>query len=275
MSRGQKKFSPAREVSSRTLSRSGVRRSMGLLAVESALEVVINGRPHSLLMYTPGAEKELVAGYLHTEGLIDAPGEITGLEFEKGPGFLEMEGQKVQVALPGLPPELPLPDRPVLSLSGCGLCGKEALDRAGRGLFRVRSKQAFSWSVLPGLLKDLPRRQPLYRQTRGVHAAAMYQADGTFLCCYEDVGRHNALDKVIGRGLLAGWSFDDKLVVLSGRASLEMVLKTVRAGMPLCLCFSSPSVLAVEAAKAFNLTLAGRQEDRSLAAYTHTRRLKE
>lgn len=275
MRHDQKQSSSVREVSYRALSRSGVQRSTGLLAVESALEVVINGRPHSLLMYTPGAEKELVAGYLHTEGLIDAPEEITGLEFEKGPGFLEMEGRKVQVTLPGLPPELPLPERPALSLSGCGLCGKEALDQLGRGLFRVRSKQAFFWPVLSGLLEDLLRHQPLYRQTRGVHAAAMYQADGTFLCCYEDVGRHNALDKVIGRGLLAGWSFDDKLIVLSGRASLEMVLKTVRAGMPLCLCFSSPSVLAVEAAKAFNLTLVGRQEDRSLAAYTHTRRLKE
>ncbi|MEW5724335.1 MAG: formate dehydrogenase accessory sulfurtransferase FdhD [Thermodesulfobacteriota bacterium] len=245
----------------------------GPLALETALEVVVNGRSHSLLMQTPGREKELVTGYLYTEGLIETPAEIGEMRFAPGPEFLGAEGLRVEVTLPGLNDAAGLPARPAVALASCGLCGKEALDQLGRGLNRVRSRQRFAWSVLFGLLPDLRRHQPLYEKTRGVHAVALYRADGTFFCCFEDVGRHNALDKVIGHGLLSGWSFEDKLMVLSGRASLEMVLKTARSQAPLLLCFSSPTALAVDAAKALNLTLVGRQEERTLAGFTHTRRL--
>jgi FdhD protein len=127
--------------------------------------------------------------------------------------------------------------------------------------------------MLNSLLPDLRQRQPLYQATRGVHALAMYRPDGEFLVCYEDVGRHNALDKTIGRALLEGWDLGDKMVLLSGRASLEMVLKTARAGIPLLVCFSAPTALAAEAAKALNLTLVARREDKYLAAYTHARRI--
>ena len=211
----------------------------GSLAVETALEVVVNGRSHSVLMQTPGAETELVTGYLYTEGLIDSPKDLDGLEFLPGPSFLGIEGLQVRAHIPGLEGQA-LPDRPALSLSSCGLCGKEALDKLGRGLSRVRSKQVFSWHTLERLLDDLSNHQPLYAETRGVHAVALYAADGTFRVCYEDVGRHNALDKVVGRTLIDGGGFSDKVLVLSGRASLEMALKAARAGVPLLLCFSSP-----------------------------------
>ena len=245
------------------------------MAMEAALEVVVNGRSHSLLMQTPGREEDLVVGYLFTEGLIDSPEEIAGIRFVEGDSFLGVSGLRAEVSLPTLSLEAGLPERPALSLASCGLCGKEALDQIGRGLARVRSRQTFKWTVVAGLPEDLRRHQPLYELTRGVHAVALYRPEGTLMCCFEDVGRHNALDKVIGRSLLEGWPLTDKLAVLSGRASLEMVLKTVRAGLPLLLCFSSPTVLAVEAARTLNLTLVARQEDDSLAAYTHARRLKE
>ncbi|MFH1090779.1 MAG: formate dehydrogenase accessory sulfurtransferase FdhD [Pseudomonadota bacterium] len=269
------KAQPEHAVRFKTFEEGSVRFENGWLALESALEVVVNGRAHSLLMQTPGAEKNLVVGYLYTEGLIDSPGEIGRLDFVTEEGILGLEGCRVEVDLPGLSVESGLPERPALSFASCGLCGKEALDRLGRGLTWVRSKHEFSWPVLYGLLPDLRRHQPLYERTRGVHAAALYEADGSFLCCYEDVGRHNALDKVIGQALLEGWSFQDKIVLLSGRASLEMILKMARAGLPLLLCFSRPTALAVEASKALNLTLVGRLEERRLACYTHYRRLKE
>lgn len=243
------------------------------LAVEAALEVVVNGISHSLLMQTPGWERELVVGYLFTEGLIDRPDEVMEFRLLDGPSFLEISGLRAEVTLPRLAVENGLPPRPALSLSSCGLCGKEDLEKLGRGLGRVKSRQQVDWRILEGLIEDLTHHQPLYEQTRGVHAVALYGADGRFACCYEDVGRHNALDKSIGRALLEGWPLDDKVAVLSGRASLEMVLKASRAGLPVLLCFSSPTVLAVEAAKVLNLTLVGRQKDKYLTAFTHGRRL--
>ena len=243
------------------------------LVIESALEVMINGRSHSLLMRLPGHDAELVVGYLFTEGLIENHSDIAGFSFSAGTEVLGAQGTRVLVELPWLGEVFEFPDRPALSLSSCGLCGKEALEGLDRGLSRVKSRQRFTWDFVFSLLEDLRNHQPLYKKTRGVHAVAMYRADGEFFCCYEDVGRHNALDKVIGRALMEGWSFDDKIIVLSGRASLEMVVKTARAGFPVLLCFSSPTFLAVEAAKGLNLTLVSRRNNKYLAAYTHTRRL--
>jgi len=244
------------------------------LAEETALEIVVNNRSLSLLMETPGQERELTVGYLFTEGLIDDPSEISSLTVEKGEGLLGIDGLRSVVDLPGLENQTALPERLSLSLSSCGLCGKESLDQIGRGVSRVTSRQHFTWDVLVRMLTDLRRRQPLYEETHGVHAAAVYGAGGEFYCCFEDVGRHNALDKVIGHCLLKDIRLDDKLVVLSGRASLEMILKTARAGIPLFLCFSNPTVLAVEAAKSLNITLVARENRQSLAAYTHTRRIE-
>jgi FdhD protein len=266
---------PALEVKFAGFGESGVETRRTSLAVETALEVVVNGVSHSLLMQTPGAERELVVGYLYTEGLIETAGEIGGLRFMDGPEFLGLSGTRVEADLPGLDAGARLPDRPTVSMASCGLCGKEDLEKLGRGLDRVKSRHRFAWPVLAGLINDLRRHQPLYETTHGVHAVALYTDEGDLLCCYEDVGRHNALDKVIGRGLEEGWSFEDKIVVLSGRASLEMIMKTARAKAPLLLCFSSPTALAVEAAKVLNLTLVGRRKDRSLAAFTHNRRLIE
>ncbi|MFH1138364.1 MAG: formate dehydrogenase accessory sulfurtransferase FdhD [Pseudomonadota bacterium] len=264
---------PSREVRCRLYDGASHNPALANLAVETALEIVVNDRPHSMLMQTPGFERELVLGFLFTEGLIEKAADVAGLELESRESFLESEGIRAHVRLPGLDVSQGLPPRPALSLSSCGLCGKESLDKLGRGTTTVKSKQKFAWNGLAALMGDLRGHQPLYEVTRGVHAVALHAADGSFFCCYEDVGRHNALDKVIGRSLIEKWTFGDKLVILSGRASLEMVLKTARAGIPLLLCFSNPTVSAVEAAKALNLTLVGRRGEDRLTCYTHFRRL--
>jgi len=262
-----------KEIGCRYFIDSSVKESTCPLALESVLEIFVNGKAYSLLMHSPGWEKELAVGFLFTEGLIEAVEEIEAIKFGPGPALLGLEGIRAETILSSLDPDSPLPDRPVVSLSSSGLSSREVLEKRGRGTKPIKSRQPFSWSTLAGLLKDLPKHQPLYHLTHGVHAAALYRADGTFLCCFEDVGRHNALDKLIGHALLQAWPLDDKLVVLSGRASLEMILKTVRAGLPLCLCFSSPTVLAVQAAELFDLTLVGRHQEEFLAAYTYPGRL--
>ena len=243
------------------------------LALETALEIVVNGRSYGLLMQTPGAERELVAGYLCTEALIETMRDAAAVDFEAGPEVLGMPGIRARVLLPGLDTSVGLPERPSISLVSSGLGSADKLrDLCGR-LSRVRGVATFAWDTILALIPDLRRHQPLYERTKGVHAVALYGARGEFMCCYEDVGRHNALDKVIGRCLLEEWPFDDKLVVLSGRASLEMVMKTARAGFPLLVCFSSPTVLAVQAADWLNLTLVARRKDESLAGFTHVHRL--
>ena len=243
------------------------------LAVEAPLELSVNHIPHSILMRSPGADLDLVTGFLYTEGLIQSAAEIGALDFTSDPDALGLGGVRAQASLPSLDTRTGLPDRPIMALSSCGLCGKESLGLLKRGLSHIRSKQRFSWKILSALVPDLRRHQPLYEMTRGVHAVALYSSDGDFLECCEDVGRHNAMDKVIGRCLRQELGFADKLVVLSGRASLEIILKVARAGLPLLLCLSSPTVLAVESAKALNLTLVARRDDQTLAAFTHYRRL--
>jgi len=268
------KYHASRPMRLESLSQGEVRLSERRLAEEVALEIVVNGQPYTLLMQTPGAERELTVGYLYTEGLIDGPSEVVSLSLGPGSGLLGLEGLRVEARVPKLGDGGTLPERLSLSLSSCGLCGKESLDQVGRGVVRVRGRQRFSWEVLPRLVENLHLWQPLYEETHGVHAAAIYEADGTFVCCFEDVGRHNALDKAIGHCLMEGVDLTDKAVVLSGRASLEMILKAVRGGIPLVLCFSNPTVLAVEAAKSLNLTLVSRGPSNTLSAYTHTRRLE-
>ncbi|MEW6263824.1 MAG: formate dehydrogenase accessory sulfurtransferase FdhD [Thermodesulfobacteriota bacterium] len=262
------------EVSFQRYQTGSLKRTAALLAQETALEIVINGRSHSLLMQTPGRERELAVGYLFTEGLIEHPSQIGDLTIIDGGAFFNAKGRRVHIRLPHLESLADLPPRTALSLSSCGLCGKQDLEKVGRGLSRIKSRQLFAWTTLMAMVEDLGRHQRLYDLTKGVHAVALYQADGAYLCCFEDVGRHNALDKAIGWALEQGLTFKDKLALLSGRASLEMIIKTVRAGLPLLLCLSSPTVLAVEAAKSLNLTLIGLRKDGSLGGFSHTRRLK-
>jgi FdhD protein len=245
----------------------------GSLAVEAPLEILVNDRRYTTLMQTPGCEKSLVPGFLYTDGLIDTITDVSSLAFEPGPSVMGINGMKAFVHIPGQALRREFPQRPAVALTSSGAMDTKELQRLARELTRIDSTQVFRWETLPPLLEDLEQHQQLYALTRGTHAVALYDARGTFLHCFEDVGRHNALDKIIGHCLLQGIPFHDKLVVLSGRASLEMVLKTARAGLPLLLCFSSPTVMAVQAAHELNLTLVGRQEDHSLAGLTHTERL--
>jgi FdhD protein len=241
----------------------------GFLALESSLEIEIDGSPYCLTMQTPGAETELVTGLLLSEAIIDRPDQAAEIVVSDAPGYMGLPGFRAQVTLTGRRRPASTPS---VAWTGSGMVRPQARTIDPQWS-RIDSDHRFAWTVVDQLLRDLKRHQLLYRTTRGTHAAAMYEADGRLAYCFEDVGRHNALDKVIGRAAIDRLSFADKVLVLSGRASMEMILKVARAGAPLFLCFSNPTVLAVEAARRLNLTLVGRQQDRYPAAFTHHRRL--
>jgi FdhD protein len=215
------------------------------LAVEEPLEIQVDGDPLVVTMRTPGHDEELAAGFLFGEGLIEGPPRL-GL-----PGDLAVNTIVCEGPLSAAPRS-----RPFYASSSCGVCGMGALED-------VRASAAV---LAPGpvvarsLLASLPDRltQPLFARTGGLHAAGLFDASGTLQVVREDVGRHNALDKVIGRALLDGrLPLTRTLACVSGRLSFELVQKAVRAGIPVLVGVGAPSSLAVEVARDRGLTLAG------------------
>jgi FdhD protein len=244
------------------------------LLVEAPLEIIINNDRHILIMFTPEMTKELVTGFIFTEGLIRSLKEIEGCMIssdQKEDGTQVIEARVTLSAAKHDPLSNKLTKR--ISYSSCGICGKENYYELSRGLGRVKSRHRFSMDLLKGLPRRLKKLQPLYNSTGGAHAAMLFDAIGNIIFHCEDMGRHNALDKVIGYTLLNGIPVEDKILVSSGRASLEMILKTARVGFPVFVANSRPTSRAVEAAKFYNITLIDMARD-SNHIYTHVRRIE-
>ncbi len=242
------------------------------LIVETPLEIIINGQSHTLLMFTPEMTRELVIGFVFTDGLITRIDQIQECVISRNSNGNQGELIEARVMISSdRARHLPKATARV-SYSSCGICGKENFSNVEAGLKRVKSSHRFSMDVLKNLPLKLKGLQPLYKRTGGAHAAALFTANGDPIFCCEDMGRHNALDKVIGAALLSGTAPEDKVVVSSGRASLEMILKTARAGYPLFAAISRPTSRAVEAAKFYNITLIDLARDTN-HIYTHARRI--
>ncbi len=243
------------------------------VAVEEPLEVRVEtptgAFPLAVTMRTPGADLELAAGFLHSEGLVSSREQIVTLRHcVQVPR--ELRDNTVTVRLTQAPTvaAAALARRFTVS-SACGVCGLESLDAlAARGVQPV-----LPTAVRPDLLLPLPGRlreaQALFETTGGLHASGLFDPDGTLLCAREDVGRHNAFDKVVGWALLA-----DRLplaghtVVVSGRTSYELVQKAVAAGVGVLAGVSAPSSLAVQLAERFGLALVGFLRERRFVVYT-------
>jgi FdhD protein len=242
------------------------------LILEAPIEIIINQDRHILIMITPQRVRELVFGFVFTEGLIDSVSEIEECDISV---VGKDDGEQITEAKIKISPGRVYP-RPIkgkrFSFSSCGICGKENYYELKNGVTRVKSRHRFSMEVLKGFNKGIQKFQPLYQKTGGAHAAILFDGDGNEVVHFEDVGRHNALDKVIGATLIQGISCDDKILVSSGRASLEMILKTARAGFPVFVAMSRPSSKAVEAAKFYNITLMDLAAG-SNRVYTHARRI--
>jgi len=243
------------------------------LILETPIEIIVNDQTSTLIMFTPGMARELVTGFVYTDGLINKISDIeecliTPLGKEDGEQIIQ-----ARVKIPSIRSKLPEKKEMRTSYSSCGICGKENYADLERGLGRVKSKKKFSMAMLKQLPKTLEQYQPLYKKTGGAHAALLLDSDGEPLVCAEDMGRHNAVDKVIGAALIKEISCHDKVLLSSGRASLEMILKTARTGIPVFVAMSRPTSRAVQAAKLYNITLLDMARG-SNRIYSHVRRIE-
>jgi FdhD protein len=253
-----------------------------LLAVEEPLEIRIGGQPLTVTMRTPGDDIDLAAGFLFTEGLLSPAVDLRQIRMcDENVADATLE-----------PADLPSPaeleratdarraqrkaQRNFLTTSACGVCGKESIDA-----IRVRSRYdltADRLQVSPVVLAGLPDRlreaQRVFASTGGLHAAGLFTGDGTLAVLREDVGRHNAVDKVIGWALRAGrLPLSGHILMVSGRASFELVQKAAVAGLPVLAAVSAPSSLAADLAEETGMTLVGFLRGNSMNGYTGLQRL--
>ncbi len=237
-----------------------------VVAVEEPLEVRIEAGGQStrvaITMRTPGHDFELAAGFLYSEGIISGIDDVATLGYCLGDDKLTIEQQynvvTVDLRGSGLP-DLARSDRRFDVSSACGVCGKESLDQIERrGIGRI----ADNVQIAPGIITSLPdtlrKAQRVFEGTGGLHAAGLFDVDGNLIALREDVGRHNAVDKLIGAQLLADrLPLRNQIVLVSGRTSFEIAQKVAAAGAPILAAVSAPSSLAIETADRFGLTLIG------------------
>jgi FdhD protein len=249
------------------------------LAAEEPMEIRVNGRPLTVTMRTPGDDFDLAVGFLVSEGVLHRADQVAGIRYCAG--ATADGGNTYNVVDVALAPGTAAPDasleRNFYTTSSCGLCGKASLDA-------VRTTAA--WTVAedplrttPEVLTLLPDRlraaQRVFDTTGGLHAAGLFSAEGELLVLREDVGRHNAVDKVIGHALREGLlPLRGTILMVSGRASFELVQKAVMAGIPMLAAVSAPSSLAADLADESGLTLVGFLRGHSMNVYAGAERLQ-
>ncbi|WP_205877280.1 formate dehydrogenase accessory sulfurtransferase FdhD [Mycobacterium camsae] len=248
------------------------------LAVEEPLEIRLNGTPSTVTMRTPGSDFELAQGFLLTEGIIARRADVQAIRYCEGSGDDGVNSYNiVDVTLaPGVePPSLDV-TRNFYTTSSCGVCGKASLEAV-----RLISRHAPGddpVTVRAEALRAMPDRlrsaQKVFAATGGLHAAALFEADGTMLVVREDIGRHNAVDKVIGWALERGRvPLAGSVLLVSGRASFELTQKALMSGIPVLAAVSAPSSLAVSLAEESGITLVAFLREDSMNVYTRTDRL--
>lgn len=266
---------PVRHVSAET----AVRRPE-TLAVEEPLEIRVNGKPITVTMRTPGSDFELAQGFLLTEGVIARRDDVEAIRYCSGAGPDGLNTYNVLDIT--LAAAVPAPETDVTrnfyTTSSCGVCGKASLDAVrlssrypvGDHVLRIDSR---TLSALPGRLRSA---QKVFASTGGLHAAGVFDVDGTLLASREDIGRHNAVDKVIG------WALEndriplqDAVLLVSGRASFELTQKAVMAGVPMLAAVSAPSSLAVDLASESGLTLVAFLRGDSMNIYSRPDRVHD
>jgi FdhD protein len=274
----------------------GERRRPDSLAVEEPLELRVGGKALAVTMRTPGHDVELAHGFLLTEGVIGSVSDVRDARYCAAPthpaGYASSAGlpspevdddgrNTYNVLDVGLAPGVPAPEtgveRNFYTTSSCGVCGKASLDAV-----RLRSQHSpagddvrVAAAVLAGLPDALRRRQQVFDRTGGLHAAGLFTAEGELVALREDVGRHNAVDKVIGDGVRQDrLPLSGHVLMVSGRASFELTQKAAMAGIPVLAAVSAPSSLAVELARETGLTLVGFLRGDGCNVYTCTERIE-
>ena len=244
------------------------------LAVEEPLEIRLAGRRFTLTMRTPGHDEELAAGFLFAEGFINNATELGEIRRVRGrKGALEPNAIDIVLNVPadGLRARL---KRNFVMSSSCGVCGKTSIDSIRRRVTPPADSARVAPAILLSLSQKLREGQRVFAATGGLHGAAIFSLDGTMLAIREDVGRHNAVDKVIGFALTnAMVPLAQHIMMVSGRLSFEIVQKAAAAGLPILAAVSAPSSLAVELAEEIGTTLVGFLRDGSFNIYTRPDRI--
>ena len=244
------------------------------LVVEEPLEIRLAGRRFTLTMRTPGNDEELAAGFLLAEGFIanaDELGEIRRVRDAKGGGEPNAIDVILNVRAEGLRERL---KRNFTISSSCGVCGKTSIDSITRRIAPIASKAKITASTVLLLANRLRESQEVFAATGGLHACGLFDLEGKLLAAREDIGRHNAVDKVIGWALSNEMlPLSQSLMMVSGRLSFEIVQKAAAAGVPILAAVSAPSSLAVDLADEGGLTLIGFLRDASFNVYTHRERI--
>jgi FdhD protein len=236
-----------------------------LLAVEEPLQIRVNGRDLSITMRTPGHDCELAAGFLFTEGILKTRADVVAID--SGENSVEL------VLADGVDPGLA---RNFYTTSSCGVCGKASVDSLRAHGCTMLPYMLLNRELIHGLPEKLRAAQSAFDHTGGLHGAALFDTGGNLEIVREDVGRHNAVDKLIGSAFL-----DDRLplagriLMLSGRASFELVQKAVMAGIPAVAAVGAPSSLAVQTAQRFGMTLMGFVRDGRFNIYSGVNRFKD
>ena len=259
--------------------RPGVRNDK--LATEEPLEirVIVGGqsRTVAISMRTPGADFELAVGFLHAEGVIDGPSDVRKISYCGDTDLPEEQLYNIVIVEldPALRPDLRSLDRNFFTTSACGVCGKASLEALSlKGAQPIPEGTEISAGTINRLPHALREAQGLFESTGGLHAAGLFDVDGTLIKVREDVGRHNAVDKLIGWALLEHrLPLDGHVVMVSGRSSFEIVQKCLVARVPIVCSVSAPSSLAMDVAREFGMTLLGFVRDDRFNAYAGAERV--
>ncbi len=266
--------------------REGIERTRDDLAVEEPLEIRVSrvaggarrvSEALAVTMRTPGDDFELVAGFLHGEGVVPCVEALEELTYCRGNGRRSDQGYNVVEArlAPGVTFDAEALRRNFFTSSSCGVCGKASLESVeARGCRPVESDLTLEADVLASLPERLREGQDVFSRTGGLHAAGLFTAGGACSVVREDVGRHNAVDKAVGHMLLRrGLPAADQVLVVSGRASFDILQKAVTASVPVVVAVGAPSSLAVDLAGRFGVTLAGFARDGAFNVYVGEERV--
>jgi FdhD protein len=251
------------------------------VVTEEPLQLLLDGEPLSVVMRTPGQDVELALGLFFAEGIARSLSDVkyvrVSAESEESEKGIEVDASivdsnQVDVQLAHAPRRKP--ERSMLASSACGVCGAVLIEDLRRDLAVLSAGPAVDPKILPGLVDRLRSGQGVFERTGGLHAAGLFTAEGELVCLREDVGRHNAVDKIVGRMLLDGrLPALDSILVVSGRAGYEIVQKAITAGIPVVAAVGAPSSLAVALAREFNQTLVGFLRGERFNVYSAPERL--
>ncbi len=242
------------------------------VAIEEPLEIFINDESFYMTMRMPGEEIPLSLGLCFTEGIIESMDDVAGANY-----CSDLSANKINVYLSEKRKQqgaISQRQKRFTTYSSCGICGSEMIEELGKTTFRIQKKSHMHISTLSVLQDALTAKQDAYHGTGGTHAAGIFNSAGDLLSFSEDVGRHNALDKSIGKLLFAGKIREASIVMLSSRLSYEMVMKCARLGVEILAGFSAPTSLGVQLANTMGITLVGLVRGNKGNIYTHNDRIQ-